>query len=118
MSERRRRWYLRAAADFWRQAIGLQRDRCLRTGNRGEVQARADIEFFAVAVHRLLLVAEQTRDRIRGTEPVRDAIATFDQRWPSVRDVRNYFEHATGPRPRGQRVRCPTGTLATPSGRV
>ena len=102
MSEARRRWYLRAAADFWRQAIALQSDRCLESDDRGDVRSRADIEFFAVAVHRLLRVAEQARDRISASEPIRDAIAAFEQRWPSVREVRNYSEHLTGPRPRGQ----------------
>ena len=92
-----RRLYLRAAADFWRQTIELQRKRCHSDDPDG-IRQRADLDFFVVAVKRLRAAAEQARDRLPGDrQPMRDAVERFNEAWPRLDEVRDVAEHVSGP---------------------
>lgn len=87
--------YYRGAADFWRAAIRLQQQRCL-TNQKDPDVARADLNFYVVAVQRLREVARMTRDKLQ-IQLAGDALAQFDARWPRFRELRNDEEHVLGP---------------------
>lgn len=58
----RARYYL-AAANFWFEAVHLQKARCQQR-EKSVVESRADLNFYVVALQRLLEVARMTRDRL------------------------------------------------------
>lgn len=100
--ERRRRQYYLAAATFWLGAMRTQVERCTVPQGKGlfgpEVDRhRADMDFFVVAVKRVREVACQARDRLPDSDPIREMIEQFDQRWPDLLGARNYSEHILGP---------------------
>jgi hypothetical protein len=87
--------YYRNAARFWLKACELQRTRCLATQNDADV-ARADLNFYVVAVQRIREVARMAADRgkVSGAQA---ALNAFDSRWPRFQTLRNVEEHITGP---------------------
>lgn len=94
-SREKRIEYYRAAATFWREAIRLQRQRCLEAEADADT-TRLDLNFYVVSVQRLREVARQIRDRLH-QDSVRPALETFDARWPRFRELRNVEEHILGP---------------------
>jgi len=87
--------YYKAAATFWREAIRLQRQRCLEAKADADT-SRFDLNFYVVSIQRLREVARQIRDRLR-QDSVRPAIEAFDARWPRFKKLRNTEEHILGP---------------------
>jgi hypothetical protein len=87
--------YYRNAARFWLKACEFQRTRCLATQNDTDV-ARADLNFYVVAVQRIREVARIAADRgkVSGAQA---ALNAFDSRWPRFQTLRNVEEHITGP---------------------
>ncbi len=86
--------YYRAAADFWLEAIRLQQTRCLQASKSS--QARADVNFYLVAVQRLREVARMARDRLK-IEEARQALDKLDRQWPRLKELRDSEEHILGP---------------------
>lgn len=84
--------YLRGAADHCREAIRLQRQRL----DAGSPSARIDLNFYTVALFRLLGVAERAIN-LPDSQPVRAAFEAFNARWPKVKELRNDEEHFRGP---------------------
>lgn len=87
--------YYREAADFWLQAVHLQKGRLLPEGEDSD-EARADLNFFVVAIQRLREVARQMDKRLK-IEGAKEALEKFDGRWPRLKDLRNHEEHVLGP---------------------
>ena len=87
--------YYRAAADYWYEVVGLQHSRCLKQ-SATSVQARADLNFYVVAVQRLREVAYMARKR-PGIEGAGQLLQEFDERWPRFRELGNDKEHVLSP---------------------
>jgi hypothetical protein len=87
--------YYKAAAEFWREAIRLQKQRCLEATADSNT-SRFDLNFYVVSVQRLREVARHIRDRLH-VETIRPAIEAFDTRWPRFKELRNLEEHVLGP---------------------
>jgi hypothetical protein len=60
------------------------------------VQARADLNFYVVAVQRLREVAYMARKR-PGIEGAGQLLQEFDERWPRFRELGNDKEHVLSP---------------------
>ncbi len=58
--------------------------------------ARADLNFYVVAVHRIREIARMAADRGRIPD-ARKALKDFDTAWPRFEELRNLEEHTTGP---------------------
>jgi len=84
--------YYKGAAEHWREAIRVQKERCLEA----KKDFRIDLNFYVVAVFRLREVARQAKDRLN-LPVLNDAIERFDARWPRFKELRNEEEHITGP---------------------
>ncbi len=95
--EARIRYYL-GAAEFWREAVGVQSERCIGSTSDPTL-ARVDLNFYVVAVQRLVEVATRARDQLR-LAGVRPLLKDFDARWPYFRELRNSDEHIKGPKGR------------------
>lgn len=87
--------YYRAAADFWYEVVGIQQTRCLGESS-SSTEARADLNFYVVAVQRLREVAHMAHKRL-DIEDARELLREFDERWPRFRELRNEEEHILGP---------------------
>lgn len=95
MSRVQRVEYYKAAADHWRDAIRLQKDRC-QSIDSDPRKKRHDLEFYVVSVQRLIEVGRQIRDRLRSPK-MKGALKSFEERWPRFKELRNVQEHMTGP---------------------
>jgi hypothetical protein len=95
MNNSRRLEYYRHAARFWLKASELQRSRCLAPSPDSEI-ARADLNFYVVAVQRIREVARMSADRGQVVE-AGQALEMFDKEWPRFKGLRNLEEHITGP---------------------
>src|SRR5436853_502437 len=90
-----KRRYYREAADFWREAIRLQKTRCTQTPKDPD-ESRADLNFYVMAVYSLREVARQVQNRLR-LEAAKQAIGDFDKAWPYLENLRDDQEHVRGP---------------------
>ncbi len=95
MSGSNRFLYYLEGAQFWLKASELQRTRCLEGTGDSDI-ARADINFYVVAVQRIREVARMAADRSR-VSGAREALVDFDTVWPRFEELRNLEEHITGP---------------------
>jgi hypothetical protein len=96
MSSRAKRIeYYREATAFWREAIRLQKQRCLEAKTDADT-IRLDLNFYVVSVQRLREIARQIRDNLR-IDSMRPALEKFDARWPRFKELRNSEEHILGP---------------------
>lgn len=95
MSLQRRLMYYQGASRFWLESAELQANRCLNPLPNSQT-ARADINFFVVAVERIREVARLSADRA-GLSGARAALERFDAAWPRFRELRNLEEHSLGP---------------------
>src|SRR5688572_18800812 len=77
--------YYQAAAYFWLKASELQKSRCLAGSTDSDV-ARADMNFYVVAVQRLREVARQAAARA-GVRGAQTALKAFDTEWPRIKGV-------------------------------
>lgn len=94
MSLHRRLEYYRAATRFWLSASELQRTRCLSASPDSDA-ARADLNFYVVAVEHIREVARMAADRAQVPD-ARSGLQAFDTQWPRFKELRDLEEHTTG----------------------
>ena len=95
MGQLKRLKYYQGATRFWLQASELQRSRCLAPSS-DSAAARADMNFYVVAVQRLRELARLCADRAN-LPNARALLTQFDNQWPRFRELRDKEEHSTGP---------------------
>ena len=91
MNKHRRLKYYQGALQFWLGASELQLSRCLAP-SCGSDAARADINFYVVAVQRVREVARLCKDKA-GLDDAAVLLQEFDKQWPRFKELRHQQEH-------------------------
>lgn len=105
--------YYLGAANFWFEAAHLQKARCQQPEKSG-VESRADLNFYVVAVQRLLEVARMTRDRL-GIREIGQAIESLTRDGPSLRSCETWRSTSLAPVWIHQWASRTSGTLSVTS---